>query len=332
MKIFVGWSGERSEALAQALRDWLPLVLHYAAPWLSETDVAAGQRWADAIAKELEASNFGIICVTRENLASPWIVFEAGSLAKSLQGSRVIPLLLDLEFSEIGGPLAQFQAKKVDQDGMGEVIQSINAAAPQPVQESRAKELFEALWPAFQKRTASIPEAAPAKPTRSQHQILEELVAGVRSLESRFREMQETVMGAGARAGRGRRFTRPHPMLLEEMRHIAGIKPNDPLAILLFASLLRDEAPWLYELGAEAHRAAKGGNPEEARKALGSFIRAADFLMPGPFLSDESGVDSRMLHHMLREFEHFLLEEGTGGVEAEERRSKPKRKRETKAE
>ncbi len=126
MKVFIGWSGTRSQALALALRDWLPLVLHYVDSWLSETDIAAGERWAEAVAKELEASNFGIICITGENLTSPWILFEAGSLAKSLQSSRVIPLLLDLEFSEISGPLAQFQAKKVDEEGLSEVIHSIN--------------------------------------------------------------------------------------------------------------------------------------------------------------------------------------------------------------
>jgi hypothetical protein len=29
------------------------LVLHYVEPWLSEKDIAAGERWTDAIAKEL---------------------------------------------------------------------------------------------------------------------------------------------------------------------------------------------------------------------------------------------------------------------------------------
>lgn len=32
MKVFISWSGERSQALAQALRDWLPLVLHFVEP------------------------------------------------------------------------------------------------------------------------------------------------------------------------------------------------------------------------------------------------------------------------------------------------------------
>lgn len=112
-KVFISWSGERSRELAQALHGWIPLVLHNVEPWLSEADIEAGERWAEVVAKELSDSNFGVICVTRENVASPWILFEAGALAKTMQGSRVIPLLLDLEFTDITGPLAQFRPRKL---------------------------------------------------------------------------------------------------------------------------------------------------------------------------------------------------------------------------
>lgn len=89
MKIFISWSGDRSELLAKALRDWFPLVLHYVDPWLSQSDIQAGERWGIEVAKELETCNFGVICVTKENLNSPWILFEAGALAKSMQDGRL---------------------------------------------------------------------------------------------------------------------------------------------------------------------------------------------------------------------------------------------------
>jgi hypothetical protein len=304
MKVFIGWSGERSQAMALALRDWLPLVLHYAEPWLSETDIAAGERWADKVAKQLEASNFGMLCVTRENLASPWLLFEAGSLAKSFSNSRVIPLLLDLEFSEVGGPLAQFQAKKVDQEGVGEAIQSINGAAPQPVQEARARQLFDALWPDLHKKLEAIPAPRePTKPTRSQHQVLEELVASVRSLESKLREVSEGI--SGQRSGRSRRFGRMHPMMLRDLSHMIGTRPGDPVSFLLFAGLLREEVPWLYELAMDAYRTAKTGSQAEAKQAIERLRRASHMMMEGPFI-EELGVEPEMLHFALRELEHGL--------------------------
>ena len=132
MKIFISWSGERSAVLAQALKDWLPLVLHYAEPWLSRSDIDAGGRWSVEIAKELETCNFGISCITRENQDTPWILFEAGAIAKSMQDAKVIPLLLDLDKKEISGPLAQFQAKKVEKDEIRELIVSVNKSAKSP--------------------------------------------------------------------------------------------------------------------------------------------------------------------------------------------------------
>jgi hypothetical protein len=193
MKVFISWSGERSRVLATALRDWLPLGLHYTEPWFSHEDIGAGQRWTEEVANELDASNFGVLCVTRENVGSAWMLFEAGALAKSLEESRVIPLLLDLGQRDITGPLAQFQAKKVDQLGLLEVVQSLNhLAGPHAVPQERLPRLFGAFWPEFEEKTAAIPEATgPPGETRPQSQVLDDLVAGVRSLESRCREAIE---------------------------------------------------------------------------------------------------------------------------------------------
>jgi hypothetical protein len=127
MKVFISWSGERSKSLAHAFHEWLPLVLHYVEPWLSEADIDAGERWAQSVATELAASNFGIICVTSENITSPWVLFEAGALTKSLETSRVIPVLLDLEFSDVSGPLAQFQAEKLSSTGIGEIDHPVHS-------------------------------------------------------------------------------------------------------------------------------------------------------------------------------------------------------------
>lgn len=314
MKVFISWSGTRSQSVAQSLKDWMPLVLHYVEPWLSEADVAAGERWAQALAKELESCNFGIICVTRENVASPWVLFEAGSLAKSLQGSKVIPLLLDLEFSEIGGPLAQFQAKKLDMDGVNEVLHSLNQAAQHPVPEARAKQLFDALWPQFNSQIATIPkQPASAKPIRPHQEVLEELVSGVRSLESRFKALEETVNNDSARRLRPRRFRRFHPMMFHEMM---GGKPGDPIGILILASMLKDDAPWLYELGAEAYHAVKRGRTPEAQQAIRRFRKALDFSLHGPF-SEEMGFHPKELHMMLREMEEFLMIGGEDFTEDE---------------
>jgi hypothetical protein len=313
MKVFISWSGERSRILGDALREWIPLVLHYAEPWLSQADIEAGQRWAEQVAKELETSNFGVLAVTRENVGSPWVLFEAGALAKSMQGSRVIPLLLDLEVRDITGPLAQFQAKKVERAGLLEVIQSLNQAATHPVPDDRVEQLFNALWPEFEKKGQAIPTTTPqAKHTRPQPEILEELVTSVRSLDSRLREVAEE----GPRRFR-KRFRRIHPMMVHELSHMLGEKRGDPIALLVLASIFREDMPWMYELGMEAYRLAKSGSPEEATLAKRRFQRAAELMRHGPFHPEEMGFDPHMVHMMSRELDHLLGSEQEAEPEAE---------------
>lgn len=39
-----------------------------------------------------------------------------------------------------------------------------------------------------------------------------------------------------------------HPMMLRELDHLFADGPDDPIGILVLASVFRDDAPWLYEL------------------------------------------------------------------------------------
>lgn len=304
MKVFISWSGERSKGLALALREWLPMVLHYAEPWLSEADVEAGERWAQAVAKELSASNFGIICVTSENVNSPWVLFEAGALTKSLETSKVIPLILDLEFSDISGPLAQFQAKKLTRTGVAELVHSIQQSADDAIPKEREDQLFEALWPRLEASLAAIPEEAPTdRHVRPQHEVLEELVASIRALDSRVREAEQMIVEL-PRIGRRERMPRMHPMMFRELDHMVSDGPDDPVGLLVAASLFRDDIPWLYELALEAYRAIAGHRRDSGR-AVDRFLRAMERTMHGPML-EEIGADPRTLDILMHEMPRYL--------------------------
>jgi hypothetical protein len=289
---------------------------------MSEADIAAGGRWEVEIAKELELANFGITCVTRDNVGAPWLLFEAGALAKSLQHSRVIPLLMDLDIKDITGPLARFQAKKMEKVGLSEVIQSINQVANQVVAEARATQLFEALWPKLEEKIAAIPKSASTpKPNRSTNEVMEELVAVVRALETRIGEMDES-----PRTHKNRRM-RFHPMMFEDMMHMSE-DSSDPVPILMAASMMREDAPWLYELAMEVYRACKAGDPESIEREIKRVHRFANSkMMHGPWMREFGDREShmfsmefpRMLEHMLRR----TLERSR----ATETKVKPSRKR-----
>lgn len=210
------------------------------------------------VATELESSNFGTICVTPENVGAAWIPFEAGALAKSFQGAKVIPLLLDLEFSQVSGPLAQFQAMKLGKAGVSEIVQSINlsAAAPEPME--RATSRFEGLWPTLESKLAAIPAKAPgATPSRPQPAVLEELVATVRGFETRFARLEESLTESEFRPRRRHRLL--HPMIFDEISSVMSEEGDEPVALLMLAGAVRDELPWLYDLVDEVAPRYQGG-------------------------------------------------------------------------
>lgn len=297
MKVFISWSGERSEALAKALREWFPLVLHYVDPWLSKSDIQAGERWSVEIAKELEACNFGIICITKENINAPWILFEAGALAKSMQDGRVIPLLLDVDFKEITGPLAQFQAKKVENSGVKELVLSLNKTAVTPVPENQVERLFAALWSDLEKQIAAIPKSsAPTKHSRPQGEILEELVSGIRNVEMRVRDLSDDQ--SPMRRKHNRRSVQVSMQM--EIAHRLSDHQRDPIRILLIASLFREQLPWLYELAVEVFHSQRLGHDRHADRIRRQFIDAVEILENGAFV-DHLGIDPYVFHVFAKE-------------------------------
>jgi hypothetical protein len=129
MKVFISWSGATSGQVAKLLRSFLQDVNQQIEPWLSTTDLAAGTRWGEELAKSLDKTNFGVICLTREALDSPWLLFEAGALSKSVAQGRVCPYLIGIRPAELTGPLRQFQSKLADRDGTFDLLTAINESA-----------------------------------------------------------------------------------------------------------------------------------------------------------------------------------------------------------
>jgi hypothetical protein len=107
---------------------------------MSAKDIAAGSRWLDTIATELEASIFGIVCVTRENRTSPWLNFEAGAVANGVGEDGLVPLAIDLDIDHLELPLSQFQAHRLSQPGILEVLKALNARRADPLSDARVVE------------------------------------------------------------------------------------------------------------------------------------------------------------------------------------------------
>jgi hypothetical protein len=188
-KVFIYWSGPLSQKLGEALRNWLPSALQFVKPYFSPEDIEKGAKWGSEIAKELETSNIGVICLTRDNTEKPWILFEAGALSKSLERSRVCTLLFDVDPSDVKGPLTSFQATRFMRDDFKRLFAAINSAAGESRLETPVLDnVFEMWWPKLEEEIAAILKSSDKvvkKERRSERDILEELLELTRMSSSR---------------------------------------------------------------------------------------------------------------------------------------------------
>jgi len=163
LKVFLSWSGEHSHKVATILRDWLPSVIQSIEPYVSSEDIDKGARWSTDIAKELESSGYGILCVTRDNVEAPWLNFEAGALSKSVEKGRVSPFLFSIKRSEVKtGPILQFQSTIAEREDVRKLLHSINSATPQgALEDIRLNTVFEVWWPQLEKQLQDLEKTTP---------------------------------------------------------------------------------------------------------------------------------------------------------------------------
>lgn len=203
MKVFISWSGELSHKVATVFRDWLPSVIQTIEPYVSSEDIDKGARWSTDIAKELEDSSFGILCITKKNVNAPWLNFEAGALSKSIDKSKVIPFLFGVKRSEIKGPTLQFQSTIHEKDDIKKLLCSLNkACGPSCLDESRLDKIYDVWWPRLDKNLNAIQDNPPeileseqrkAKNDSANSSILEEILELVRN-QQKLLNSPETIL------------------------------------------------------------------------------------------------------------------------------------------
>lgn len=179
MKVFISWSGTHSRKLAEALRDWLPGVLQLVTPYFTPADIEKGARWSNDIGKELSESQIGILCITRENIHSDWILFEAGALSKSLEKSHVCPILFGITNTDLSGPLKQFQTTEFDRGDFHRLIGVINnRLGENKLPQKTVDKVFDKWWPDLEAKIKKILGEVddPDEPVRSDREILEEIL------------------------------------------------------------------------------------------------------------------------------------------------------------
>ncbi len=204
MNVFISWSGDRSKAVAEILQEWMKCVLQATRPWISTRDIDRGAIWFTEINDQIKDTTIGIICLTPENKNNPWILFEAGALAKGLPSNRVCTLLIDLKSTDLEPPLSQFNHTFPDKNSMLDLVRTLNKGLGQNGLDGRIlDQVFSTYWSHFERKYNEIKGkfGSMDKPEpRSEPNILAEILENtrflsqrVRSLEKRFERINDSI-------------------------------------------------------------------------------------------------------------------------------------------
>lgn len=298
MKVFISWSGNKSHKVAMVFRDWLPSVIQSIVPYVSSEDIDKGARWSTDIAKELENSTFGILCVTKENLNAPWLSFEAGALSKTMDKSFVSPFLFDIKRSEVNGPILQFQSTVFQKEDIKKLIYTLNKACGESgIADARLEKSFDVWYPPLEQELNKLKNVPDELGEIKKHEtdkahtseILEEILDLSRNNQKLLRNpdtksnegLEEVKKMLQEQAIRFERITdqdirrgprRFSPMIIEELLHM-GIRKDSKnyFGILVILSMFKNDFPWIYDLGRELidtlkSRASKNTKSEAVRE------------------------------------------------------------------
>lgn len=187
MRVFISWSGELSKSVADLLYKYLPCIIQNIEVFHSEHDIDSGTRWSHRLAKELEETNFGVICLTPDNLKNPWLLFEAGALTKHIASRSCGLLLQGLTNTDVTGPLAQFQNRTFIESEIRKLIQDLNSCLDNKLSDSQLDLLYNKFWPDMEREYNGLVSEykksndRPAK--RNTHELVEETLSRIRTLE-----------------------------------------------------------------------------------------------------------------------------------------------------
>ena len=120
--------------------------------------------------QRLEGARAGILCLTAENLSSPWLHFEAGALAKGLQSgsdhsseplrNRIFTYLHGVTPANLAGPLAQYQSASTTREDTWSLIEAlVRVLFPDDATGESKSNAFPGAWLEFEKklRGTSVP-------------------------------------------------------------------------------------------------------------------------------------------------------------------------------
>ncbi|HDZ38211.1 MAG TPA: TIR domain-containing protein [Marinobacter sp.] len=266
-----------------------------------------GDDWYKRVMLKLGDASDVVCLLTQRSLERPWILYEAG-VAKGASDTPVFGIALGVPLRSVStGPFYRFENCDDTEADLMKLVRQLTSRVPKlKPHDNVVKSQVET----FKARADEIlsglaepgTEAEEETPSGGTPKLLEELKVMFRDLPSRVEEQLAETVGVSRRR-KGRRVS---PRMLDEL--FREYMPS-PIAIVIFASVVREDAPWLCEVAMEAFRTLTSGTQKAVEQILQSvnmlpkFASGRSFEEFGLVYSEESHMlameGPRILEHMV---------------------------------
>jgi len=285
-----------------------------------------GEEWYKRLMKQLQSTSDVVCLFTERSLNRPWILFEAG-VAKGKLDTPVLGVAMGVPLSRVtAGPFYQFM--NMD-DSVEDLTKLVNQLARRIPTLELDSDVVNTQVTSFKKTESDLLKKLATGNTKAEtkddvdESAIAKLAEEMKALPSRVAErLSESVDTL-----RHRRVRRFHPLMFDQLMHMLG-EPGDPVTILMAASMIRDDVPWLYELAMEVYRVARSSNPQAIERELKRLQRFSEVLRHSPFMH-EFGASTKESHMFAMEFPRLLerilihkLQEGTTNAPTRPKSSK----------
>jgi hypothetical protein len=269
--------------------------------------------------QKLDDATDVVALLTARSINRPWILYEAGvAKGKLAANDRVFGIALGVTLDEAAtGPFAQFQNSPDEEDAITSLVLQLIRRHPQaaPREEAvrRQVQAFrEAVAGLLKDRKKEVSQPLARVDETSVAKFFEEIKVLVRDVPDRV----ASELGTDPRMRSMRRRRRFHPMMIEELFHHPMFREssdNAGLPLLMMFSLVREDFPWLYELGVQLYRAIEEGNPRAIERARKTIMMMVEMTDRGPFMREmvggpENDEAMMMLHHLVHNVDRFIEE------------------------
>ncbi|MDX9871208.1 MAG: toll/interleukin-1 receptor domain-containing protein [Clostridia bacterium] len=254
--------------------------------------------------KKLNDASDVVCLLTRNSVDRPWILYEAG-VAKGKLNATVLGISIGIPLSKANnGPFAQFQNCADDEDSLSKLVMQLVKRIPgsEPDLEVIRAQVIVFLTKA-KEIIANAPKTTSIEIEKKNTGLQESDVAKLfEEIKLMYSDLPDRIGKRMQPEYRKLSLIRMNPRIIEEL--LFGAR-NKNIGFLIVLSMLKNDFPWLFEMGNDLIKLARRRPTAELRKATIEFRHVLEFTFEHPIMREI--YNNSYEYRDIREFYHLLM-------------------------